>query len=74
MATTMALRNAARVWIRLGRKSSHTMPTTRRPHSLASLMCPESAASMEDPPGSTMPTASAMAVIVLAVPMVMHVP
>ena len=28
----------------------------------------------ELPPGSTMPTASAIAVIVLAVPIVMHVP
>ena len=37
-------------------------------------MCPASAASTLDPPGSTMPTASAMAVMVLAVPMVMQVP
>jgi len=34
----------------------------------------ESAAGIEDAPGSVMPIASAIAVIVLAVPMVMQVP
>ena len=37
-------------------------------------MCPASAAGMLDPPGSTVPQASAMAVMVEAVPMVMQVP
>ena len=74
IATAMAFWNAARVWIRLGFKSSCTMATIRRPLSLASRICPASAASTELPPGSTMPTASAIAVMVLAVPIVMHVP
>jgi hypothetical protein len=46
----------------------------RRPVSEAKRICPASAASMLEPPGSTMPTASAMAVMVLAVPIVMQVP
>ena len=37
-------------------------------------MWPASAAGIEEPPGSTMPTASAMAVMVEAVPIVMQVP
>ena len=74
IATAIAFSNAGRVWIRLGFRSSQTMSTTRRPLSDASLMCPASAASTLDPPGSTMPTASAIAVIVLAVPIVMQVP
>ena len=74
IATTIALRNAARVWMREGLRSSHTIPTMRRPLSLARRMCPLSAAGIDEPPGRTMPTASAMAVIVLAVPIVMQVP
>ena len=74
MATAMALPKAARVWIRLGVRSSHTMSTMRRPLSDAKRIWPASAAGIEEPPGSTMPTASAMAVMVEAVPMVMQVP
>jgi hypothetical protein len=37
-------------------------------------MCPASAAGIEDAPGSVMPMASAIEVMVEAVPMVMHVP
>ena len=74
MATAMAFSNAGRVWIFCGVRSSHTISTMRRPDSEASRMCPASAASTLDPPGSTMPTASAVAVMVLAVPMVMQVP
>jgi hypothetical protein len=74
MATAMAFPNASRVWMRCGVRSSHTISTMRRPDSEASRMCPASAAGIEEPPGRTMPTASAMAVMVLAVPMVMQVP
>ncbi len=74
IATAIAFSNAAWVWIFCGVRSSHTMSTIRRPLSLASRMCPASAARMEEPPGSTMPTASAIAVMVEAVPMVMQVP
>ena len=74
IATAMALPKAARVWMRLGFKSSHTMPTMRRPLSEARRMWPASAAGIEEPPGSTMPTASAIAVMVEAVPIVMQVP
>ena len=74
MATAMALPNAARVWMRCGVRSSQIISTMRRPDSDASRICPASAAGTELPPGSTMPTASAMAVIVLAVPIVMQVP
>ena len=70
----MALPKAARVWMRRGVRSSRTISTMRRPDSLANRMCPASAAGMEEPPGSTMPAASAMAVMVEAVPMVMQVP
>ena len=74
IATAIAFSNAGRVWIWAGVRPSHTISTIRRPVSLANRICPASAASMLEPPGSTMPTASAMAVMVLAVPMVMQVP
>ena len=74
IATAIAFSNASRDRMRRGVRSSHTMSTIRRPLSLASRMCPLSAAGMLLPPGSTMPHASAMAVMVEAVPMVMHVP
>ncbi len=74
MATAIAFSNASRVWMRCGVRSSHTMSTIRRPDSEARRMCPASAAGMLLPPGSTMPTASAMAVMVEAVPIVMQVP
>ena len=74
IATAIAFSNAGRVWMRAGVRSSHTISTMRRPDSEHRRMWPASAAGMEDPPGSTMPTASAIAVMVLAVPMVMQVP
>jgi hypothetical protein len=50
------------------------MSTIRRPDSEHSRIWPASAAGIDEPPGSTMPTASAIAVMVEAVPMVMQVP
>ena len=46
----------------------------RRPLSALMRMWFESAAGIADAPGSVMPIASAIAVIVLAVPIVMHTP
>ena len=46
----------------------------RRPHSEAMRMWLASAAGIEEAPGSVMPIASAIAVMVEAVPMVMQVP
>ena len=74
IATAIAFSNAARLKIFRGVRSSHTMSTIRRPLSDDSRICPASAARIELPPGSTIPHASAIAVIVLAVPIVMHVP
>ena len=74
MATAIALPNAARVWIRLGVRSSQAMSTMRRPLSEARRMWPASAAGIDEPPGNTMPSASAIAVMVEAVPIVMQVP
>ena len=50
------------------------MSTARRPQSAAIRMCAESAAGIDDAPGRHKPIASAMPVIVAAVPIVMHVP
>ena len=50
------------------------MATMRRPHCADMRMWFESAAGMELAPGSVSPRASAMAVMVLAVPMVMQCP
>ena len=74
MATTMALRKAASVWIRSGVRSSHTMSTMRRPAAAHMRIWLESAAGIEEAPGKLMPSASASAVIVAAVPMVMQTP
>ena len=74
MATVMAFSNEARVSILAGVRSSHTMSTARRPHSAAMRMWFESTAGMDDAPGSVKPQASAMPVMVLAVPMVMQWP
>src|SRR5690349_24789167 len=46
----------------------------RRPASAAIRECAASTAGIDDAPGSDIPIASAIAVIVLAVPIVMHVP
>ncbi|MNS64284.1 hypothetical protein D3C72_974050 [compost metagenome] len=74
MATTMAFRYAARVWMRAGVRSSQTISTMRRPDSEAMRIWLASAAGMDDAPGRLMPSVSAMAVMVLAVPIVMQVP
>ena len=74
IATVMAFRNASRVRILAGVRSSHTISTMRRPHSEAMRMWLASAAGIEEAPGSVMPIASAIAIIVAAVPMVMQVP
>ena len=74
MATVMAFSNEARDSILAGVRSSQTMPTTRRPHSVAMRMWLESTAGMDEAPGSVRPMASAMPVMVLAVPMVMQWP
>ena len=50
------------------------MSTQLLPPSAALRMCAESAAGIDDAPGSHIPIASAMPVIVAAVPIVMHVP
>ena len=74
IATTIAFSKALRVWIFCGVRSSHTISTMRRPHSEAMRMWLASAAGIEDAPGSVMPIASAIEVMVEAVPMVMQVP
>ena len=74
MATTAALRKADGVSTRSGVKSSQIISTIRRPQSDAIRLWCESTAGTEDAPGIVRPRASAMAIIVEAVPMVMQVP
>ncbi|MCY1364378.1 hypothetical protein D9M69_511780 [compost metagenome] len=74
MATLMAFLKDAAPRMRCGVRSSQTISTARRPHSADMRMWFTSAAGIEDAPGSVMPMVSAMAVMVLAVPMVMQVP
>src|SRR5215813_7101615 len=69
-----ALSNAAGVMMSRGRRSSQTISTIRRPAAEAIRGCDESAAGMLDAPDSVMPSASAAAAIVDAVPIVMQVP
>ncbi len=57
-----------------GFRSSHTISTMRRPVAVAIREWAESAAGIEDAPGSDSPSASVAMAIVEAVPMVMHVP
>jgi len=75
IATVMAFSKALRVWIRLGVRSSHTISTMRRhrirrPCGYGRRRQPESTRRR----ASVMPIASAIAVMVEAVPMVMQVP
>lgn len=58
----------------LGLRSSHTISTMRRPVSDAICAWRESAAGMDEKPGSTKPSTSAALVIVDAVPIVMQCP
>jgi hypothetical protein len=74
IAAVTEFSNASVVMIFRGVRSSHTMSTMRRPQSVAMRECAESAAGIEDAPGSVSPSASTAAAIVDAVPIVMHVP
>ena len=57
-----------------GVRSSHTISTMRRPVSALMRMWLASAAGIDEAPGRVMPSVSAMAIMVAAVPMVMQVP
>ncbi len=74
MATVTAFSTAARVMILSGVRSSHTISTARRPQWVDMRWWLASAAGMDEAPGSDRPIASAIAVMVLAVPMVMQWP
>ncbi len=74
MAQAMPFSKLARVSILAGVRSSHTISTMRRPHSALMRTWLASAAGMLEAPGSEKPTASAMPIMVAAVPMVMQVP
>ncbi len=69
-----ALSNDAAERIVPGLRSSHTSSTIRPPQAAAIRPWDESTAGMEDAPGRVSPSASAAAVIVEAVPMVMQWP
>ncbi len=71
---TIALSNAPAVRMSRGRRSSHTIPTMRRPQAAAMRGWCASGAGMDEEPGSAMPSTSVSAVIVEAVPIVMHTP
>src|SRR5216684_4906463 len=70
----MALSNDAGVRMRAGVKSSHTISTMRRPAAAHIRMWLESTAGIDDAPGSARPSASAIAIMVAAVPITMQVP
>src|ERR1700753_3874982 len=74
IATVIAFSKAFRVWIFFGVRSSQTISTMRRPHSEAMRIWPESAAGIDDAPGSVMPMDSAIAVMVEAGALVMQGP
>ena len=74
MCTVMAFSNAAGVRILAGVRSSHTMSTMRRPACAHMRGWAASAAGSDEAPGSVRPSASAIAIMVAAVPMVMQVP
>ena len=60
--------------MRCGAKSSHTLSTMRRPAAAHMRGWLESAAGIDDAPGSDIPSASAIAIMVAAVPITMQVP
>ncbi len=72
MLAVMALSNEAAVRISLGFKSCQAISTMRRPTDVAMRECSESTAGIDDAPGRVMPSVSAMAPMVEAVPMVMQ--
>ena len=74
IAAVTAFSKASVVRMSRGRRSSHTISTIRRPAAVAMRGCAESAAGMDDAPGSIRPSASTAAPIVEAVPIVMQVP
>ena len=74
MWTLMALSKAAGVRMRSRVSASHTISTMRRPAAAHMRGWLESAAGIEDAPGSVRPSASAIAIMVAAVPMTMQVP
>jgi hypothetical protein len=69
---TTALSNDALLSTSLGLRSSHTISTMRRPVSDAICAWRESAAGIDEKPGSTKPSTSAALVMVDAVPIVMQ--
>ena len=71
-AVVTASSKASRVRIADGFSPVQASSTARRPEAAAIRSCPESTAGIEEAPGSVMPRASAAAVIVDAVPMVMQ--
>ena len=74
IAAVTEFSNASVVRISRGVRSSHTISTMRRPAADAIRGCDESAAGIDDAPGSVSPSASTAAAIVDAVPIVMQVP
>ena len=74
IATVTAFVTETGVMIRSGVRSSHTISTIRRPQAALVRWWPESAAGIDEAPGSVSPIASAIAVIVEAVPIVMQCP
>ena len=74
MCTLMALSKAVGVRILSSVRSSHTMSTMRRPATPHMRGWLESAAGIDDAPGSDSPSASAIAIMVAAVPITMQVP
>ena len=74
IAAVTAFSNAAVVMMSRGFRSSQTISTMRRPAADAMRGCCESAAGIEEAPGSVRPSASTLAAIVDAVPIVMQVP
>ena len=74
MWTLIALWKAAGVRIFAGVRSSHTMSTIRRPAPEHIRGWLESAAGIDDAPGNARPIASAIDIMVAAVPITMQVP
>jgi hypothetical protein len=74
IAVVTAFSKAAVVRMSRGLRSSQTISTMRRPTAVAMRGWAESAAGIDDAPGSVSPSASTADVIVDAVPIVMQVP
>ena len=74
IATLIAFSKLARVRMSEGFRSSQTICTMRRPQAALIRSCSASGAGIEEAPGRQRPSASAMPVMVLAVPIVMQWP